>query len=184
MRASFANRLAIGAQAPDFSLRGVDSQTSTLETFQGASVLIIMFTCNHCPYVKAYEDRFIQVQTDYAGKGVRLVGINANEDKNYPEDSYEEMVNRSRVKGYNFPYLRDVNQSVARAYGATHTPELFVFDHDRRLRYTGLFDDNWRDPSSVKVQHLRLALEAMLAGRLPDPAETFAIGCTIKWLPS
>ena len=173
--------LKIGDPAPDFSLPGVDQQRHTLESFSQKSLLVVVFSCNHCPYVQAYEDRLIAIQRDYAERGVQLVAINSNDDVNYPEDSFDKMVTRARTKGFNFPYLRDASQEVAHAYGATHTPQLFVFDRDRHLRYTGKIDDNWQQPDAVSRRYLRGALDALLDKKQPAEPSTHAIGCTIKW---
>lgn len=170
-----------GDPAPDFSLPGVDGQRYSLKDFAEKPVLVVLFSCNHCPYVQAYEDRLIEIQRDYEDRGVQLVAINSNDDVNYPEDSFENMVTRAKAKGYNFPYLRDASQQVALAYGATHTPHLFVFDRHRRLRYTGKIDDNWQRPDAVKRRYLREALEAILRNGEPAEPTTHAIGCTIKW---
>ncbi len=167
--------------APDFSLKGVDGKTYSLKDFGGAKALVVVFSCNHCPYVKAYEGRMVAIQKDYAGKGVRFAVINSNDSAKYPDDSFEEMVKRAKEQGYNFPYLRDETQDVARAYGATHTPHLFVFDPDRKLAYTGKIDDNWQDAGAAKAHYLREALDDILAGKAPRLAQTHAIGCTIKW---
>lgn len=167
--------------AADFSLPGVDGKTHSLKEFASAKALVVVFSCNHCPYVQAYEDRMIAVQRDYAAKGVQLVAINANDADNYPEDGFEEMAKRAKAKEFNFPYLRDESQAAARSYGATHTPHLFVFDARRRLAYTGKIDDNWQDEGAVKSTYLRDALDDILAGKPPRLAETHAIGCTIKW---
>lgn len=167
--------------APDFSLKGTDGKTHSLADFKDAKALVVVFSCNHCPYVKAYEGRMIALQKDFAAKGVRFVAINSNDDKGYPDDSFENMVKRAKEKGFNFPYLRDDTQQVAKAYGATHTPHLFVFGPDRHLAYTGKIDDNWENPSGVKKQYLREALDAIVSGEAPPLAETHAIGCTIKW---
>jgi peroxiredoxin len=175
------NTLRIGDQAPGFRLTGVDGRTHSLEEFVGKPVLVVVFSCNHCPYVQAYEDRMISIQTDYQPRGVQLIAINSNDDVNYPEDNFSAMVERAKAKGFNFPYLRDTNQKVAKAYGATHTPQLFVFDRDRRLGYTGKIDDNWQNPKAVKRQYLREAIDALLGGTGPAEAQTHAIGCTIKW---
>lgn len=175
--------LNISDKIPGFSLKEVDGKTYSLGTFADKHVLVVFFGCNHCPYVQAYEQRLIDIQNDYGAKGVQLIDINSNEDKNYPEDSFPNMIKRAKEMGYNFPYLRDETQDVARAFGATHTPHMFVFDKDRRLSYTGKIDDNWQTPKAVKRQHLREALNALLAGnKAPEPI-THAIGCTIKWLP-
>ncbi len=175
--------LGLGDRAPDFSLPGVDNRTYTLDGLADKAVIVVVFSCNHCPYVQAYEDRLVAIQCDYAARGVHVVAINSNDDVNYPEDSLENMVKRAKAKGFNFPYLRDSSQAVARAYGATHTPQLFVFDQQRRLRYTGKIDDNWQKPDAVSRRYLREALEAILEGSDPDVGTTQAIGCTIKCAP-
>jgi alkyl hydroperoxide reductase subunit AhpC len=144
-------------------------------------VLVTVFSCNHCPYVQAYEDRLVAIQRDYAARGVQVIAVNSNDDVNYPEDGFEQMVARARAKGFNFLYLRDASQAVARAYGATHTPQLFVFDRARLLRYTGKIDDNWQNPKAVTRQYLSDAIDALLADRAPAEPQTHAIGCTIKW---
>lgn len=139
-----------------------------------------MFTCNHCPFVKAYEDRLIQIQKDYSDKSVSLVAINSNETINYPEDTFEKMQIRVTEKSYNFPYLRDEDQSVASSYGASFTPEIFVFDIDRKLRYHGRIDDN-KDSDNVTSSDLRNALDELLSERAVTSSETHGIGCSIKW---
>lgn len=173
--------MRLGDKAPDFSLKGTDGKTYTLASFQDAKALVIIFSCNHCPYVQAYESRMKDIQKDYAAVGVRLVAINSNEDKNHPEDSFAEMLKRAKTQAFNFPYLRDETQEMAKAYGATHTPHLFVFDAKRRLVYTGKIDDDWQDPKKVRRRFLRDALDDILAGRPVREPETHAIGCTIKW---
>ena len=174
--------LKIGDKAPEFrNLPGVDRKTHSLSDYASDKVLVVVFSCNHCPYAQAYEDRIISLQDEFGPKGVRFVAINANDDLNYPDDNFDNMVIRAEERGFNFPYLRDDSQEVARSYGATHTPHLFVFDANRRLAYTGKIDDNWKDPAMVKHRYLREAIEALLDGRGPAEPETFAIGCTIKW---
>ncbi|MBI4546868.1 MAG: thioredoxin family protein [Ignavibacteriae bacterium] len=174
--------LRIGDPIPEFThLPGVDGKNYSSSQFQDKNILIIVFSCNHCPYVQAYEDRMIALQKDYASKGVQLVAINSNEIKNYPEDNFDEMVKRAKKKGFNFLYLRDEDQTVAEAFGATHTPQFFVFDRSRKLRYSGKMDDNWQNPQAVKENYLRDALDALLAGREVKLPETYSIGCTIKW---
>jgi alkyl hydroperoxide reductase subunit AhpC len=123
----------------------------------------------------------IAFQREYGPRGVQLVAINSNDPVSYPEDSYEEMVKRAKTRGFNFPYLWDKDQSVAHAYGATHTPEFFVFDKERRLRYHGRFDDNRDQPDQVRERYVQDAVEALLAGREVAQPETYSIGCTIKW---
>jgi peroxiredoxin len=174
--------LELGAQAPDFGdLQGADGKRYSLRSFDAKPVLVVVFTCNHCPYAVAYEDRVVATQRDYSGKGVQLVAINSNDDKSYPEDGYPQMVRRAKEKGFNFPYVRDASQSVAEAYGAVCTPHVFAFDKDRRLRYRGRIDDS-KDPSAVKSPDLRNALDDMAAGKSPRVADTRPFGCSIKWM--
>ena len=173
--------LHIGDPAPGFVVTGVDGRTYTLQDFADKPVLVVVFSCNHCPYVQAYEDRLVVLQRDYADRGVQLVAINSNDDVTYPEDSLRNMTARAQAKGFNFPYLRDASQHVAAAYGATHTPQLFVFDRARRLAYTGNIDDNWQHPQAVSRHFLRETIDALLRNEIPAVATTHAIGCTIKW---
>jgi len=175
------NELQIGAKAPGFTLPGVDGKDHSLNDYDDYPVLVVMFTCNHCPYVKAYDDRIIALQEEFKERGVMFIGINSNEDVNYPEDSFDNMVRKAKQKGLNYPYLRDETQEVARAYGASHTPQIFVLDSDRDLRYTGKIDDDWRDPGAVKEHYLKEALLELLKGSRISNPETYAIGCTIKW---
>jgi peroxiredoxin len=173
--------LQLGDPALNFSLPAVDGKTYGLDSFADKPVLVVVFSCNHCPYVQAYEDRLVAIQRDYGGRGLQLVAINSNDDSRYPEDSFEQMIARAQTKGFNFPYLRDASQRVAHAFGATHTPQLFVFDRQRRLRYQGKIDDNWQQPQQVTRRYLREAVEALLQEREPAEPTTHAIGCTIKW---
>ncbi len=173
--------LKLGDAAPAFSLPGVDGKTYRLEDFSSAKALCVIFMCNHCPYVKATIDRIIALQRDYAGKAAQVVGINSNETVNHPEDSFEQMIRWAKEKAFNFPYLRDDTQAVARAYGAERTPHIFVFDQSRKLRYTGAIDDNTQDPTKVKRRYLREAIDALLANQPVKEAETHAIGCSVKW---
>lgn len=175
------NTLKIGSQAPDFNLVGVDGKNYSLKSFSDRKALIIIFSCNHCPYVQAYEGRIKELQDEYLESGLAVVAINSNEDKGYPEDSFENMKKRSDEQKFNFPYLRDEDQSVARAYDATHTPEIFLFDKERKLAFHGKIDDNWQEPSKVQNYYLRNALNELFAGKEISVPETFTIGCTIKW---
>ncbi len=179
--------LAIGAAMPQFDkLPGTDGRTYSSADFAGSKILVVVFSCNHCPYVQAYEDRMIAFQRDSQARGVQLIAINANEAVHYPDDDFEGMVKRARAKGFNFPYLRDDDQSVATAFGATHTPEFFVFaprpgESGFRLQYHGKMDDNYQHPDQVKQPYLQRAVEALLAGKPVAEPETHSIGCTIKW---
>jgi peroxiredoxin len=176
--------LKLGDKAPDFSLPGVDGKTYALKDFDDKKILVVAFTCNHCPYVQAYEDRIVALQRDYGDKGVQLVAINSNDESQYPEDDFDHMVERARMKGFNFPYLRDETQEVAERYGPKRTPEMFVFDSNRVLRYHGAIDDNYEDANAVTKEYLRAALDAILWGhRVPDQ-EVPPVGCSVKWKPA
>jgi len=169
------------ATAIDFSLPGVDGATHALAQYDEPA-LAVVFSCNHCPYVQAWEGRLIALQREYGDRGFRLVAVSANDADRYPEDSFDAMRERARRQAYNFDYLYDESQETARAYGAMRTPEVFLFDRDRRLVYHGAVDDS-RDEQAVSHRYLRDAVEAVLAGREPEVAETQPVGCTIKWKP-
>jgi peroxiredoxin len=173
--------LDFNSSLPDFSLTGVDTKIHSPQYYADKKLIIIIFSCNHCPYVKAYEDRIIALQNDYRDKGVQVVAINSNDAEKYPEDSFGEMKKRAKEKGFNFPYLHDETQAVARAFGATHTPEIFLFDEERKLKYYGKIDDNWQEPDRVRTRYLKEAIEDLLNGREVAVPQTYAIGCTIKW---
>ena len=172
--------MSLGDRAPDFSLPGVDGSGYSLSSFADKPVLVVIFSCNHCPYVKSFEDRMVSIQSDYAAKGVQLVAINSNDEKAYPEDSFPEMVKRAREKEFNFPYLRDEAQEVVSAYGAVCTPHVFAFDRSRALRYRGRIDDS-RDPSKVTSPDLRNALDDLTSGADVRAPDTRPFGCSIKW---
>jgi peroxiredoxin len=176
--------LELGSPAPDFSLPGTDNKTWSLASFKEAKALCVVFSCNHCPYVKAYEGRFVKLQAELGPRGFQLVAINANDAEGYPEDGFEAMQARSREQGFNFPYLRDETQSVARAFGAVRTPHVFLFDAGRSLAYVGRIDDHWDEPDKAGKHELRDAVEDVLAGRPVAVPETFAVGCSIKWKES
>jgi len=173
--------MPLGTPAPAFSLPGVDGKTWSLDSFSEAELLVVVFTCNHCPYAIASEDRLLEIQADYRDKGVRLVAISANDAAKYPDDSFDEMKKRAAEKRFTFPYLYDENQAVARAYDAACTPDIFVFDRDRKLIYNGRIDDNWQNPSEVTRRDLRAVLDAALAGKRVDFEHVPSMGCSIKW---
>lgn len=172
--------IPLGSHAPPFDLPGVDGKHYSLASFEGKPVLVVIFSCNHCPYVKAYEDRMVEIQKDYAGRGVQLVAINSNDAREYPEDGFQGMVKRAKEKGFNFPYLRDETQEVVSAYGGVCTPHVLAFDGARNLRYRGRIDDS-KDPAKVKAKDLRNALDDMLEGREVRVPDTRPFGCSIKW---
>jgi peroxiredoxin len=172
--------IMIGEHAPSFDLPGVDGREHALDSYAGADVLVLVQSCNHCPYVQAWEGRMKAIQADYADRAVRLVAVNSNDSDRYPEDSFEEMRQRAQQQGFNFDYLHDADQSVVRALGAERTPEVFVFDRDRRLAYHGAIDDS-RDERAVRSHYLRDALDAVLDGREPAITDTPPSGCSVKW---
>lgn len=168
-------RLRLGDPAPPFALPGVDGETTSLEDFDGGP-LAVVFSCVHCPYVVAWEDRLNDIARDYAGRA-GLVAINSND---HLGDTFEHMVERAREKDFAFPFLRDEPQDVADAYQPARTPEVFLFDAQHRLVYHGAPDSSHQDPRGAEP-YLRQALDATLAGDPPPVAETPAVGCTIKW---
>lgn len=170
-----------GAPAPPFTLPGTDGETHSLPDFNAKPFLLVVFWCNHCPYVQAWESRMVDLGRTYGPKGVQVVLINANDAKAYPDDRFERMIERARAKGYPFPYLRDENQEVARAYGALVTPHAMLFGPDRRLLFQGRIDDNHQDAARVKVHYLADALDAALAGRPIGTSELPVLGCSVKW---
>ena len=176
--------LPLGTKAPDFSLVNVDGQTVSLADFADAPALLVMFICNHCPFVKHLADALAQFTAEYMAKGVAVVGINSNDAASYPADSPEQMVREAEERGYRFPYLYDETQEVAKAYRAACTPDFYVFDRDRNLVYRGQFDDS-RPDSGIPItgRDLRAALDAVLAANKPSDAQRPSIGCNIKWKP-
>ena len=167
--------------APDFTLPGTDGKTHSLADYADKPILVLVQSCNHCPYVQAYEDRIIALQSEFADRGVKVVAINSNDTVSYPADSFDRMVERAQLKNFNFDYLHDKSQAVARALGAQRTPEVFVYDGPRRLRYHGGIDDSWDNARAVTRRPLHDAITALLEGRDPAPASTPAVGCTVKW---
>ncbi|GAB4549781.1 MAG: thioredoxin family protein [Anaerolineae bacterium] len=173
--------LSVGASLPPFRLKGVDDLVHSTEELAQKPILVVIFSCNHCPYAQAWEGRIIALQADYAAQGVQFVMISSNDPIQYPDDDFPAMKARAAEKGYNFPYLFDDTQEVARAYGAMRTPEVFVFDSNRILRYHGRIDDNHERPEDVTRPYLREAIEALLANKVPQIQMTAPAGCTIKW---
>ena len=170
-----------GTPCPDFRLRSVDGRTFARDDLAHQPVLVVMFICNHCPYVQAVEDRIIALRREYAPRGVQLAGICSNDPTDYPDDRPESLLRRWREKDYGFPYLIDGTQEVARAFAAVCTPDIFVFDRERRLAYHGRIDDDWQHPARVSRRELAAALDALLAGNEAPREQIHSIGCSIKW---
>jgi peroxiredoxin len=173
--------LQLGEQAPDFSLPATDGKTYSLADFADAKVLVVFFTCNHCPYVLGSDEVTRQTAERFAPQGVKFVGINANSEQTHPDDDFAHMVERMKEKQFPWVYLRDQEQSVALAYGALRTPHFYVFDQERKLIYTGRGVDNPRDTSKMTVNNLAQALEEHLAGQPVSTPLTNPIGCNVKW---
>ena len=177
----------VGDNARDFKLKNVDGKMMSLADYKDAKGFIVTFTCNHCPFAKAYEDRIIDLHNKYAAKGYPVVAINPNDKDKAPDDSFDNMVVRAKEKKFPFAYLYDESQEIARAYGATRTPHIYVLSkkgNDLTVEYIGAIDDNADDASAVKVKYAENALDNLLAGKKADPNFTKAIGCTIKWKPT
>lgn len=171
----------LGSPCPDFDLPAVEGRRYARQDFDGGAALVVMFICNHCPYVKAVEGRLIRLAREFEPRGVRFLAICSNDAESYPDDAFDQLAARWRERGYGFPYLHDEAQEVARAFGAVCTPDLFVYDRDRKLAYRGRLDDSWKDESLVRRRELADALEALLAGETPSTDQRPSMGCSIKW---
>ena len=181
MPALFSLNLEIGEDCPAFSLPSVDGKTYSLDSFIESKSLLIAFICNHCPYVRAIEDRLIALSKAYSAHDLQVVGICSNDFETYTEDAPAKLLSRSLEKKYGFPYLVDETQSVARAFNAQCTPDLYLYDEHRRLFYHGRLDDSWKDPAKVTKEELKEAIEAVLEGRPPPKDQSPTMGCSIKW---
>lgn len=180
---ALAGGYEIGDKAADFKLRNVDEKWVSLADFSDASGFIIVFTCNHCPYAKAYENRIMQLNDIYAPKGYPVIAINPNDPAAYQEDSFENMQKRAKEKGYAFPYLFDEEQTVYPVFGATRTPHVYILsksNNDLTVEYIGAIDDNYEDQSKVGQKYVEDAVNALLEGKKPEVTTTKAIGCSIK----
>ncbi len=173
-------QLEPGAKAPGFSLKGTDGDIHTLDSVKGPKGTAVIFTCNHCPFAKAYEDRLIALAKEFGPKGIGFVAINSNDPKIAEEDSLDQMVIRAKEKGFPYPYLFDATQEVAKAYGAQVTPHVFLFDASGVLRYRGRVDDSPK-PDEVKSRDFANALKAVVEGKDVPVAATKAFGCSVKW---
>jgi len=174
--------LKLGTSAPYFRLPDTEGRLISLEDFKDAKALLVIFMCNHCPYVKHIRPGLVEFAQKYQSKGLAVVGINANDAAKYPEDSPEKMVDEVATAGYTFPYLYDETQEAAKAYRAACTPDFFLFDKNRKLVYRGQFDDS-RPGNNIPVtgKDMREAVDALLAEKAINPAQSPSIGCNIKW---
>ncbi len=175
----------VGDYAADFSLKNIDGKTVSLANYSDAKGFIVVFTCNTCPYAKAYEERIISLDKKYATKGFPVIAINPNDIGKQPDDSMAKMQERATQKGYTFPYLRDDSQEVATTYGATKTPHVYVLSKEQsdkyKIEYIGAIDDSPREAEDVSEKYVENAVDALLAGKKPSVTNKRAIGCTIKW---
>ncbi len=176
--------LALGTKAPSFSLPNTEHEKVSLNDFIGKKGLLVMFICNHCPYVLHVRKALAELTTEWMNQGIGVVGINANDPDNYPDDSPEKMVTEKKQAGYHFPYLFDATQSVAKAYHAACTPDFFLFDGEMRLIYRGQMDGS-RPGNAVPNDGVDLnnAITALLTGKSPTPDQHPSLGCNIKWKP-
>ena len=176
--------LALGTPAPDFSLPDFDGRRHALADFAAAPALLVVFTCEHCPFARHLRNEFASYAAEYAPRGLAVVAINSNDLDAYPQDGPDAMREEARAAGYGFPYLLDATQSVAKAYRAACTPDFFLFDAGRRLAYRGQFDDSRPgSPTPVTGADLRRATEAVLSGRPVADEQRPSLGCNIKWKP-
>jgi peroxiredoxin len=178
---SDSRKLSQGGAAPDFLLLGIDGKKHGLSDYQGAKALLIVFMCNHCPYVKAKFSRLNEIYGKYAGRGLAMVGINSNDAQNYPDDSFGNMKKTAAAQGFKFDYIYDENQSAARSYGAVCTPDPFLFDGNFKLAYHGRLDDALSPTASPTKLIMEEAIDAVMAGKKPAAAFLPSQGCSIKW---
>ena len=171
--------VSLDSKAPYFNLPNTDGTNTSIDDFS-SEILVVIFTCNHCPYAKAVEDRLIDLANNYASN-VEFVLISSNDAENYPADSPEKMAEQAKNKNYPFPYLFDETQEVANAYSAVCTPDIFLYDSERKLKYRGRLDDNWQNADQVKREELKMAIDAILSNREVDFEQIPSMGCNIKW---
>lgn len=172
---------SVGDQATDFSLKNVDGKMVSLTTFPDAKGYIVIFTCNTCPYSVAYEDRIIELHQQFASKGFPVIAINPNDVNRSPEDSFDKMVIRAKEKNFPFAYLYDKTQEITKAYGATNTPQVYILDANRTVKYIGAIDNNTKSAADADKKYVEDAVNALLSAKEIKETKTKAIGCTIKW---
>lgn len=182
------NGYEVGDYAKDFNLKNVDGSIVSLSDYDEAKGFIVVFTCNHCPYAKMYEDRIIQLNKDYEAKGYPVVAIQPNDPEQVPEDSFENMKKRAEEKNYGFPYLMDETQEVTKRFGATRTPHVYILNKEKsdklKVAYIGTIDNNYKNAEKADQKYVRNAVNALLQGEEVPEKHTKAIGCTIKWKDS
>ncbi len=180
----YAGGYKVGDEAADFSLKSVDGKTMSLSSFNDAKGVVVVFTCNHCPFAVAYEDRLIALHNAYAAKGYPILAINPNDTNTVPDDSFEKMITRAKEKDFPFAYAIDPTQKTAKNFGATRTPHVFLLQKQNGkfiVKYIGAIDDNAENADAVKTKYLEQAIAALENGQSPNPDFVKAVGCTIKW---
>lgn len=183
MLSAYSAGYNVGDKATDFKLKNIDQKYVSLSNYPDAKGFVVVFTCNGCPYAQAYQDRIIAIDRKYKSQGYPVIAINPNDPSMAPDDAFDQMVSRAKEKGYTFPYLVDEKQEIYRNYGASRTPHVYLLQKkgsDLVVQYIGAIDDNYQDASKVKTPYLANALDAVIAGKTPEPAVTKAIGCGIK----
>lgn len=181
MALTYTPQAELGTPCPDFTLPGVDGKTYSRKDFQNGKPMLVMFICNHCPYVKAIEDRLIQLGADLQALEVHTVGICSNDSSEHPEDHFENLARRAKEKNYTFKYLHDESQDVARRFGAVCTPDFFLYDSKGLLAYRGRLDDSWKEPSRVTRRELFEAVQSLLKNQQLEEKQIPSMGCNIKW---
>ncbi|WP_353147691.1 thioredoxin family protein [Chryseobacterium sp.] len=181
--AAAAKGYEVGDEATDFKLKNIDGKMVSLSDFKAAKGFIVIFTCNHCPYAKKYEDRIVELDKKYREQGYPVIAINPNDPNVQPEDGYQQMIDRAKQKGFTFPYLVDEGQKIYPQYGATKTPHVFVLQKEKGkniVKYIGAIDNNYDNPNDVSEYYVQDAVNALLKGESVKNTKTVAIGCTIK----
>ncbi|QDK38545.1 thioredoxin family protein [Bdellovibrio sp. NC01] len=181
MALTFTPFAELGSDCPQFTLPAIDGKTYSSKDFANGKPLVVMFICNHCPYVQAIEDRLIQLGTDLKKDAINVVAICSNDAADHPEDSFENLQKRAQEKHYPFVYLHDESQDVAKAFGAVCTPDYFVYDGNLKLSYRGRLDDSWKDASKVTKRELYDAVQTLAKGAKVSDEQTASMGCSIKW---
>lgn len=176
-----STQIKIGSSAPNFNLPATDDKNYSLVDFKDSKGLVIIFTCNHCPYAQASWPLLVNLSNQFKNKGVSFIAINPNDAQNYPEDNFEEMKKRVEEWKINFPYLYNESQKVANSFGAVCTPDIFVYDKNKKLYYHGRINDNWQNPDQVTTEDLKDALNSLLNNNPPPQNQKPSIGCSIKW---
>ncbi len=166
----------------NFLLPSTDGNDISLDMADLGEYKLVIFSCNHCPYAQAWEDRIIKIQEKYKSNGLSVIMISSNDALKYPEDSFQKMKERHKEKKFNFHYLFDESQEVAKMYGAERTPEVFLFNEIGLLKYQGTIDDNYENEAEVKIKYVEDAIESLISGNDPKVTQTDAVGCTIKWI--